>query len=103
MPPNYEKQILDKLAAQSQENNKILRGLRSHARLSAFFGFIKWVIIIAPIVLAYIYFEPYIDSFKNNSKGIIEDIRSIQGIRGKIQEFIVAPSNGTASTTEEVR
>ena len=81
MPPTYEKQLLDKIAQLSEENNKMLKSLRRGARWGAFFGLLKWAIIIIPIVWAYFLLQPYYGgSFKETSNNIINQVRSLQGI-----------------------
>ncbi|MDO8492527.1 MAG: hypothetical protein Q7S34_02735 [bacterium] len=85
MPPSYEKNLLEKLVAQAEENNKILKGLRRTSRWATFFGFLKWVIILAPIIWAYIYFQPYLGSFGDLLKKFPEQIRALENVSNQIQ------------------
>ena len=80
MPPSYDKQLLEKIVQQTEENNQILKTLRSHSRWGVFFGFIKWAIIIGPIILAYIYLQPYLGNFQEQSKIIMEQFKKIQSL-----------------------
>lgn len=54
-----ERELLQKVATQVEENNRILRSLRSDARWAKFFGVVRWVIILGPIVWAYYVLSPH--------------------------------------------
>lgn len=45
-----------------EQNEKILKGIRSHFRFAAFFKFIYWMIILAIVFGAYYFAKPVIDS-----------------------------------------
>ena len=81
----YQKQLLEKITALSEESNKILRGLRRQARWGVFFSLVKWAIIIAPLVWAYIYFQPYLGSFKDILQKLPEQLQTIEGIGNQIE------------------
>lgn len=81
MPPSYDKQLLEKILQQTEENNKILKNLRNHSHWGVFFGFIKWAIIIGPIIWAYFYLQPYFSgTFKETTKSFIDQVKTVQGI-----------------------
>jgi hypothetical protein len=42
------------------ENNKILRQMRRNARWSALWGTVKFFIIVIPLIVGYLYLEPYL-------------------------------------------
>lgn len=53
--------LVKKTLALTEENNRILRGMRSAARWARFFSIVWWIIIIAVSWAAYYYYlEPYI-------------------------------------------
>jgi hypothetical protein len=51
---------LKELLKIEQENNRMLRNLRSSMRWNHFFTVIKWVIVIGVIVGGFYYIEPYV-------------------------------------------
>lgn len=61
-----------------EENNKILRSMRSHQRWGSFFTAIYWILIIGSFVGAYYYFKPVLDAF-GSSFGEIQ--KSIDGLK----------------------
>ena len=50
-----EKVLLERTLKFSEENNRILKKLRSSARWSTFWGFVKLALIVGPLILGYIY------------------------------------------------
>ena len=45
-----------------EENNKILKSIRRSNRISGFFRFVYWIVIIALTIGAVAYIQPYLDS-----------------------------------------
>ena len=85
----------------AEENNKILKGIRRSNRVSSFFRFIYWIIIIVATVGLYTYIQPYLDSISKlygevqttNSK-----ITNVQNSFGSgIKDFFF----GSATTTKK--
>jgi len=68
-----EKKLLERAVYLSEENNRILLKIQKAARWAKLWGFIKFVIIVTPIVLGIIYLQPYIDAFING----YEEIKNI--------------------------
>ncbi len=62
MNPN-ENDLLKKTYELAEENNHILKGVRSSNRWSMFFLITKWVVIIGVAVGAFYYIQPYVDPF----------------------------------------
>ncbi|MFH1472885.1 MAG: hypothetical protein ABIF06_00505 [bacterium] len=58
-----EKELLERVAALSKENNRILLKIQKAAHWAKIWGFIKFVIIVTPIVLGILYLQPYMDTF----------------------------------------
>lgn len=61
MPP-YEKQLLEKVAKLTEENNEMLRSIRAASRWQWTFFAVKWIFIIAVTLGAYYYIQPYLDT-----------------------------------------
>jgi len=72
-----ERALLDKSVKLSQENNKMLKQIQRAARRAAVWGFIKLLVILVPLVLGYIYLQPYFDqAFQtyDELRGVVEGI-----------------------------
>ena len=63
-----EKALLHRVALLSEENNKMLRGLRNGQWWSRVWGFIWFIIVVAPLALSYFYLKPYLGSFDSTLK-----------------------------------
>jgi len=83
MNPN-EKDLLEKTYELSQENNKILRGIRSSNRWSTFFHIFYWVIIIGVSIGAFYYIQPYMDKAVGIYKSVQGDLNSVKSVVNSI-------------------
>jgi hypothetical protein len=75
-----EKELLKKVVSLSEENNRILLKIQNTARWAKLWGFIKFVIIVTPIVLGIIYLQPYMDAFikgYEEIKGVLPILNSL--------------------------
>ncbi|MEK7567384.1 MAG: hypothetical protein AAB513_00480 [Patescibacteria group bacterium] len=81
----YQKNLLEQIVKQGEENNKILKSLRGNARWGVFFGFLKWAIILGPIIWAYIYFQPYLGTIKDLLQKFPEQVKTIQGLNEQLK------------------
>ena len=89
-----EKQLLEKIAVQTEENNHILRGIRSANRWGTFFKIAYWAFIIIVSYKAYVYVLPYVDKLVgeynkvtgalNSVSEVSNTLPSLQGILDKI-------------------
>lgn len=73
---------LDELLEVSNENNKILRGMRRAQRWSSFFTFVYWAVILGSIFGTYYYFQPTIEKYVKTfqtSMGIIQNFEKTAG------------------------
>jgi len=73
-----EKDLLERTLKLSEENHKILLDLRSRARWSTLWGLIKLLLIVGPLILGYVYLEPYLGSFKDtlgNAQDIFQTLK----------------------------
>lgn len=73
-----ERGLLQKIVENVEENNKILRRLQRDLRWRRFFGFLKWVVIIALSAGAYYYLQPWLEQTIATYQGIWEQIGQIQ-------------------------
>ncbi|KKQ82789.1 MAG: hypothetical protein UT07_C0018G0001 [Parcubacteria group bacterium GW2011_GWB1_38_8] len=67
-----EKMLLKRTLELSEENNKILRKMQRVARWATLWGFIKVAIVIVPLILGFIYLQPFFDQIAENYSGIRE-------------------------------
>lgn len=72
-----EKELLIRSLKLSEENNRILLKLEHTIRLQAIWGLVKILIIIVPLVVGYIFLQPYIGSITNNASQMRELLNSI--------------------------
>ncbi len=79
-----DNQLLQKTHDLAEENNKILRGIRSSNRWSAVFRIFYWIIIVGISVGAFYYIQPYINVLSKAYSGIQTDLNSIKTVTGKI-------------------
>lgn len=89
-----EKELLERVAQQTEENNRILRGLRAKERWRSFGGAVKIAIFIALAGLAYWYSLPYLRQIQTM-------YQDIQGLKSQAQTAIdKAP---TLPSPEDIR
>ncbi|MBX4189029.1 hypothetical protein KW785_00340 [Candidatus Parcubacteria bacterium] len=55
-----ERGMLERALKLSEENNKILRKMQRTARWAAVWGVIKFLVLIIPLIVGYLYLEPYL-------------------------------------------
>ena len=70
-----EKVLLERTLKLSEENNQILRKMQRAARWAIIWGFIKVAIVVIPLVVGYIFLQPYIGQTLgnfNDIKGLLD-------------------------------
>jgi len=67
-----EKVLLERTLKLSEENNRILHKMQKAARWATIWGFIKVAIVIVPLVLGYIYLQPFLDQALDNFNSVKE-------------------------------
>jgi hypothetical protein len=72
-----EKVLLERALKLSEENNKILRKIERRFRWTVLWGFIKIAIIVVPLVVGYLYLEPYLGQALDNFNSIKEFLNSV--------------------------
>lgn len=76
MDQSLEKLLKENLKL-SQENNKILRSMRSSARWSRFFKIIFWLIIIGTTAGTYYYLQPFLTEMMKAYQGVVSGANKI--------------------------
>ena len=82
-----EKRLLEKVALLSEENNSMLRSIRSLNRWSMAYRIFYWVVIIFLSFGAYYYIQPYIDQIRGVSGGVKGAVDSVQNISGMLKNL----------------
>ena len=72
----YERKLLERLVKSSEENNRILRGMRRSATVSRLFHLLYWVAIIAIAVVSYNYIQPYLGKL-NTAMQAVDQLRAL--------------------------
>ena len=67
-----ERNILERSLRLGEENNRILKRLQRAHRWALFWGFIKFAIIVIPLVIGYLYLEPYLNQAIANYQSVRE-------------------------------
>lgn len=67
----------ERLLKLTEDNNKMLRKMRRNQKLSGWFKFIYWVIILGGLAWAYYFLQPHITSFNQNIKNLQNTINTI--------------------------
>lgn len=61
-----EKELLNRIAKTVDENNHMLRRIRSSMRWASVFRWIYWILIIGTAIGAFVYIQPYLDAIVNS-------------------------------------
>lgn len=70
-----EKELLSKTLRLSEENNRILHKMQRAARWAVVWGFIKFVIIVTPLIIGFLYLEPHV-------KDLADEYEALRGALG---------------------
>jgi hypothetical protein len=65
-----EKKMFDTLVAQTAENHRILRELERQMRLNYLWTGLKVAIVFLPLILGYLYLQPFLDKI-NRIYGVV--------------------------------
>ncbi len=89
--------LLRETKALVEENNKILKGIRRSNRISSFFRFVYWAIIIVVTIGTYAYIQPYLNSVSklyNDLETTNNSITTTQNSFGtNLKEFFLGTSS----------
>ncbi len=67
-----ERSMFERSLKMAEENNRLLKKMDRRARLAMIWGLIKIAIIAIPLILGYLYLEPYINEAINNYQSLKE-------------------------------
>ena len=67
-----EKVLLERALELSEENNQILRKIERRAQWAILWGFIKVTVVIVPLVIGYLYLQPFLDQALENFNSVKE-------------------------------
>jgi hypothetical protein len=72
-----EQELLHRVIKLSEENNRMLKGVRRHMRWSVAWGFCKFLLIAIPLVVGYFYVKDNLQptGWIEHAKEIIDSIR----------------------------
>lgn len=77
-----ERALLQRVAQTVEENNEILRGIRSSMRWARVWRVVYWTVIIGSAVGAYWFIQPYIDTLLSVYTDAQTNINNVKGILG---------------------
>lgn len=81
--------LVKKTLALTEENNRILRGMRSSARWGRFFSILWWIIIIAVSGAAYYYYlQPYVEKAEQLYNQIGQTGQQAESYGAQFAEFL---------------
>ncbi|MDB5194337.1 MAG: hypothetical protein JWN50_351 [Parcubacteria group bacterium] len=69
-----DRELLIRTAKLSEENNRLLRSVKSTLRWNQIWGFVKVLIIIVPFIIGYIFLQPYLGSIGSSGTSSIKDL-----------------------------
>ena len=75
-----ERELLTKSIKISEENNRMLKGIRRRARFSSLIHLIYWLLIIGSIVGSYYMVKPFVDPFISGYKSMQQNIQSVKNV-----------------------
>jgi len=79
-----DREILERILKLEQENYRILKALRSNQRWSVFWGFIKFLLLVVPLVAAYFYLQPYLEMIWATYQQAQGQMNSLQELGAKV-------------------
>ncbi|MCE9644016.1 hypothetical protein K8Q93_02115 [Candidatus Parcubacteria bacterium] len=82
-----DREILERLLKLEQENYRILKALRSSQRWGVFWGFIKFLLLIIPLIIAYFYLQPYLQMIWATYEQAQGQLTNLQQLGAKIPDM----------------
>jgi len=90
---DLDSQKIDELLALTRENNEILRSMRRSQRVSSFFTFVYWMIILGSIFGVYYYFQPTIKKYMGAMQTSMDILQKFEGQVGTVPTDLQAVKN----------
>lgn len=81
-------QKLSEILELTEENNRILRGLRLDSRISRTWGIIKFLIIVLPLVYASFYFLSHFGQIMKAYQDLVSQVETIQNVQSNISKDV---------------
>lgn len=75
-----ERQLLERTLRLSEENNAMLKKIDKRARYTFIWGIIKIALLVVPLILGYLFLEPYLDDVAANYSGVRDLFDSYQSL-----------------------
>ena len=72
-----ERRLLEEALKLSQENHSMLVKIERRSRLSIIWGFVKIAVIVVPLVLGYLFLQPF-----------LEKVTGTSGTKDNVQELL---------------
>ena len=66
-----EKELLQRALKLSEDNNRILHKMQRAAKWAALWGFIKFLIIVVPLVVGFLLLQPYLEPIRELYNAIL--------------------------------
>lgn len=83
-----ERELLERALKISEDNNRILQKMERAAQRAALWGFIKLLIIVVPLVIGYIFLQPYFGPAKENYNSIKELLETSRDNQAIFERFL---------------
>lgn len=83
-----ERSLLERTYKIAQENNEILRNMRSVSRWSTAFRVFYWIVIIGLSLGAFYAIQPYVDQIMGVYNEAQKNIETIKGVTDKVVGFV---------------
>jgi hypothetical protein len=99
-----ERELLTRSIKLSEENNRMLRGIRRNARISSFLRVVYWIIILGTAFGTYYYIQPYISAIMKGYTDMQKGVQNVTNITTNLPSmpsFPTLPSwlGGPSSTS----
>ncbi len=88
-----DSQKMDELLELTRENNKILRSMRRTQRVSSFFTFVYWMVILGSILGTYYYFQPTIQKYMKTMQTSVNILQNFEKQAGAVTTDMKALNN----------
>ncbi|MFH1564541.1 MAG: hypothetical protein ABIC82_01695 [bacterium] len=85
--PKKENSISREILEINKENNRLLKKVVRYQRWETFFSFFKILIIVAPLIAAYIYLTPMLSQALNGYQDLLGTDSQLQTTTGNLKEL----------------
>ncbi|SRR5258708_2126894 len=79
MENSGDRDILERIFKLEQENYRILKAMRSSQRWSVFWGFLKSLFVVIPLVAGYFYLQPYLQAIWKTYSQVQGQVSGLHG------------------------